>query len=102
MSFIEKVYAQGWGAQPVPSGTQIGTGNLSTDVGTIVNWFLGFVGLVSVLFIVYGGMLYITSAGDPEKAGKGKTILMYAVIGIVIVALAWTIVNTVITNIVGG
>ena len=71
-------------------------------MGTIVNWFLGFVGLVAVLFIVYGGMLYITSAGDPEKAGKGKTILMYAVIGIVIVALAWTIVNTVITNIVGG
>jgi|SRR3989338_3039906 len=101
MKFIEKAYAQ-LGTQPVPTGTQIGTGDIATDVGTIVNYFLTFTGIIAVLFIVYGGFLYITSAGDPEKAKKGKTILIYSIIGIVIIVLAFSVVNSVIANLAGG
>jgi len=42
----------------------------------------------AVLVIVYGGFLYITAAGDPSKAEKGKTALTLAIIGIVIALIA--------------
>lgn len=62
---------------------------------TIVNFFLGFLGLIAVLMIIYGGVLIVTSAGDPEKAKKGKQILMYAAIGIVIILLSFAFVATI-------
>lgn len=64
---------------------------------TIVNFFLGFLGLIAVLMIIYGGVMIVTSAGDPAKADKGKKILTYAAIGIVIILLSFAFVSTVLT-----
>ena len=64
---------------------------------TIVNFFLGFLGLIAVLMIIYGGVLVLTSAGNPEGADKGKKILTYAAIGIVIILLSFAFVATVLT-----
>jgi len=61
----------------------------------IVNYFLGFLGFLSVLMVIYGGILYITAAGEEDKAKKGKTIIMYAAIGIIIVLLSFAIINTI-------
>ncbi len=52
-----------------------------------------FLGAVAVGFIIYGGITYITSSGDPQKAMKAKRILIYAIVGLVIVLLAFTIEN---------
>lgn len=62
---------------------------------TIVNFFLGFLGLLAVLMVIYGGIMVVTSQGDPEKAGKGKKILLYAAAGIVIILLSFAFVNTI-------
>jgi FtsH-binding integral membrane protein len=62
---------------------------------TIVNYILGFLGVVAVIMIIYGGMLYVTAAGAQEKIDKGKKILMYTVVGIVIIMLSFVIVNAV-------
>jgi uncharacterized YccA/Bax inhibitor family protein len=62
---------------------------------TIVNYLLGFLGLIAVLMIIYGGMLYVTAAGAQEKVDKGKKILMYTIIGIIIIILSFVIVNAV-------
>ena len=64
---------------------------------TIVNFFLGFLGLIAVLMIIYGGVLVLTSASNPEGADKGKKILTYAAIGIVIILLSFAFVATVLT-----
>lgn len=72
-----------------------GANDARTLVLRIVNFFLGFLGLLAVLMIIYGGVLVVTSAGDPEKAGKGKKILLYAAIGILIILLSFAIVSTV-------
>jgi len=63
---------------------------------TILNWFLGFLGFIAVAMVIYGGVLYVTSAGEDEKTGKAKKILLYAIIGIIIIFLSFAIVNTVI------
>ena len=46
--------------------------------------------------IIYGGILYVTSAGNDENVQKAKKILMYAIVGIVVILLSFAIVNTVI------
>jgi len=59
-----------------------------------INYFLGFLGLLATAFIIYGGFLYITSAGDDSSTEKAKKILIYAAIGILIVLISFALVNT--------
>jgi hypothetical protein len=44
--------------------------------------------VIAVIMIVWGGFTYLTAAGDPEKAGKAKTIIVYALVGIAIALFA--------------
>ena len=55
-------------------------------------------GLVAVVFIIIGGVAYITSSGDGNKTKKAKDTIFYAVIGLIICALAFAIVNWVISS----
>jgi len=61
---------------------------LLNTVYTVTNWIFYIMTLVAVLMIVFGGFTYITAAGDPAKAGKGKSILTYAIIGLAIALIA--------------
>lgn len=54
----------------------------------LIQWVVGISGVVAAIFIVVGAWGYITSAGDPNKLQKAKTTILYALIGLVIVALA--------------
>ena len=54
----------------------------------LIQWFGGVAGVVAAIFLVIGGWGYITSSGDSGKLQKAKTTIMYALIGLVIVALA--------------
>ena len=53
-------------------------------------------GVIATAFIIYGGFMYLTSSGDPSKVRKGRQILIYAVIGLVVVLAAAAITNFVI------
>lgn len=74
------------------------TTGLTTLAKTVTKWFSIIVGAVSIVMIIYGGFRYITSGGSSEKVGSAKNTLIYAIIGLVIVALAQLIVNVVITQ----
>ena len=70
-------------------------------VSNAIQWIIGICGIVAAVFIVYGGILYITSSGDPNKTQRAKQTIIYALIGLAIVALAEIItafVSTVINN----
>lgn len=61
----------------------------TTDlVNNLVNWFTAIAGVASAIFLVYGGISYMTSAGDPGKVQKSKQMILYSLIGLAIVALA--------------
>jgi hypothetical protein len=78
------------------------TGVNTTSVGsiakTIVNFFSIIVGATSVIMIIYGGFRYITSGGASDKVGNAKNTLIYAIVGLVIVALAQLIVHFVLAQ----
>jgi hypothetical protein len=79
-----------------------GEGDLKTLVATILNFFLGFLGFVMVVMIIYAGVLYVTSAGNEENVGKAKKILLYCVIGVILIAISYAFVNTLLGAAAGG
>lgn len=68
-------------------------GTLGQNVTTIINYFLGILGLIAVAFLIYSGVLMVTAGGDEGQIEKARKIITYAVIGIVIILLSWTIVT---------
>lgn len=64
-------------------------------ITTIVEYALDLVGIVAVAVLVYGGFLYITSAGNDEGSKKATNTITYAVIGIVVAFAAVVIIRSV-------
>lgn len=60
----------------------------TTTVANAIQWAVGVCGIVAVIFVVYGGVLFITSSGEPSKVQRARQTILYALIGLVIVALA--------------
>lgn len=68
---------------------------------TVEEGFLLFstvIGIIAVVMIIISGIKYITSTGDPASVNSAKNTLLYAVIGLVIAALAQIIVRFVLTQ----
>ena len=86
-----------WEAAPMEESAK---GNINNIVINVINAILGVVGLIAVVMIILGGISYMTSAGDASKVKKGKDTILYGIIGLVIVGLAFAIVNFVIANLI--
>lgn len=71
-------------------------GRVNTIVTAVINLFSLVVGIVAVIMIIIGGLKYITSGGDSGNVTGAKNTILYAVIGLVVVALAQFIVKFVI------
>lgn len=86
---------------PTPAN-DTGTERVNGVITTIVNIFSLIVGIVSVIMIIFGGFKYITSGGDSGKVSEAKNTIIYAVIGLVIVAFAQFIVQFVLDRVTQG
>lgn len=79
------------------------TGNEAGDKVTkiiqlVINVFSLIVGVVSVIMIIIGGLKYITSGGDSGNITGAKNTILYAIIGLVVVALAQVVVKFVLNK----
>lgn len=79
-------------------GTNAGTGGVGLVVRRVVNILSFVVGIAAVIMIIIGGMKYILSAGDSNSINSAKNTILYAIIGLVIVAFAQIIVRFVINQ----
>lgn len=82
---------QGSGATGANTGATIEGG-----LKQVVNVLLFLIGAVSVIVIIIGGIMFTVSAGDAGRAKKAKDTILYAVIGLIIAILAFSIVNFVV------
>ena len=73
-----------------------GPTSASSAVGGILSAVYFWAAVVAVGFIIYGGFQYVLSSGDPGKVRKAKDTLLYSVIGLVVVLIAFVITNFVI------
>ncbi len=74
----------------------LGTADLESTVINIIQWALGFLGLIAVILILYGGFIWMTAGGNEDKVATAKKIITAAVIGLIIILLAWAIVTFVV------
>lgn len=79
----------------------LGTADLPTTVASIIRTILGFLGIVAVVIILFGGFKWMTSGGNEDKVGEAKKLIISGIIGLVIVISAFAIASFVITQIAG-
>ncbi len=72
---------------------------VNTILTTVINIFSVVVGFVAVVMIIIGGLKYITSSGDSGNVTGAKNTILYAIIGLVVVALAQIIVHFVLQKV---
>lgn len=73
--------------------------SLSKTLGNIIDIMSIIVGIVAVIMIIISGFRYITSGGDSNQIGSAKNTFIYALVGLIIVALAQTIVKFVLSKV---
>lgn len=83
------------------SSTGQGTETVNGIVATVVNMLSVLVGVVAVIMIIWGGMRYVTSGGDSGKVTTAKNTIIYALLGLVVVALSQFIVKFVLAKVTG-
>ena len=79
-----------------------GTDQIQRIVTMVINIFSVVVGIVAVIMIIYGGFKYITSGGDSGNITSAKNTIVYAIIGLVVVALAQFIVKFVLDKVISS
>lgn len=62
-------------------------------------WILGIVGSLALLMFVYGGFMFLISAGSSDKVSKAKTIITAAVVGLIIVFSSYLIIQFVLKTV---
>ena len=90
-ALLKEIYdVLGASGAPTPNRT------LSQIIIETIKVLSGFVGGISVLMLVIGGIMYITSAGDGTKADTAKNIIQYAIIGLIVALMSLIVVTQVI------
>lgn len=87
-------------------GAVSGSGNdCSSDVSlteivrNVINIFSIIIGIVAVIMIMVGGFRYITAAGDSSRLSGARNTIVFAIVGLVVAALAQVIVRFVLSNV---
>lgn len=79
-------------------GNLSGVGGINKLVQDGLGIMLGVSGLISLVYIVIGGIKYTQSSGDSGKADKAKNTIVYALIGLIVSILGYSIVSLIMTR----
>jgi hypothetical protein len=84
------------------SCSEAGAGTTVNEViGVVVNILSFVVGIVAVIMIIVAGFKYVTSGGDSSNVQSAKNTIMYAIVGLIIVAMARAITGFVLDRVAG-
>lgn len=82
-----------------PAGSKII--NPNTSIGDIVSFLVTFIIVISflaaLLYVVIGAFQWITSGGDKQKVADARNHIIAAIIGLIVIALSFVIINVVMT-----
>lgn len=92
-SFLKEIAGVlGWGAI---DAAIVAAPTLSSLALKVLNFLLSIIGVLAIIMLVIGGLIYLTAAGDENKAETGKKIVTYAVVGVGVALAALVIVTQV-------
>ncbi len=81
-----------------PTNKDPNASNPNVLIGKIINAVLGIVGSLALIMFIYGGFTWMLAAGNQEKVQKGKDILIWATIGLIVIFSAYALVKFVFTG----
>ncbi len=76
--------------------------DLQTSVIKIINYLFLFLGLALLVIIIYSGVKIIFSDGDEEAVTGARTTIMYAILGVAVIVLSYTLVDFIANVATGG
>jgi hypothetical protein len=82
------------GTIPIDTGVSEST-SLITTISIIINWALGFIGIVIFIIFLFAGFEYATAGGDQGKAESAQKRITNAIIGLIIIFFVFVASNTI-------
>ena len=67
-------------------------------IGQVLNSIFGIVGSLALAMFVYGGLIWMTSSGNPEKVKKGRDVLVWSAIGLFVIFSSYALVRVVLSS----
>jgi len=82
---------------PAPFNILCGLGSSQTVIGATVNLLFVVAIIIAVIFLIYGGIRWIMSKGEKEKVEESRNHVVAAIVGLIMILLAYFIINLVIS-----
>jgi hypothetical protein len=76
-----------------------GGADVSHVLRTVIDLLSVIGGAIAIIMIIIGGIKYVTSSGDANAVSSAKNTVIYAIVGLIIIAIAQTIVRFVLTHV---
>lgn len=80
------------------AGYDTGQTGVNPIISTVIQVALSFLGVIFLILIIYGGILWMTAGGNQEKLSKAHSLIRSAIIGLIIVvgayAISWFVIST--------
>jgi len=83
----------GFGQVEAPPNVPSGVNAPSNIIQASLNLLTIFGAIVTLIFIIYGGILWVTSQGDKQRLDKARRTITFSIIGLIIMVLAFVIVQ---------
>ena len=100
--FFAPLFISAQGGLVPCKGTDCTFCDLIKLVENIVNFLWSLAAVVAGAMLVYGGFIMMTAGGDQGKVKEGKGIITQALIGFIIMFVAWILINLVLSVIATG
>ncbi len=89
-------------AAPVGLVNPLGTSDPREILGRIIQGILGLTGAIALIMFIFGGLMFLTAGGNDAQISKAKKVLIFAMLGIIIIAAAFVATNTLFTAVTTG
>jgi Zn-dependent protease with chaperone function len=100
MPLITKAAELNLGLEEVEREIALPSEDIRVVITRIINVAMGFLGIVAVLIILWGGFTWMTAGGNEEKVGEAKKIITAGIIGLIIVISSYAIARFVVQSLV--
>ncbi len=95
---FSNISANGCGGNTNLDNAGPGGAGVGGTIKKVINFMSVLVAAIAVIMVIWGGFKYVTSGGDSNNVSSAKSTIIYALVGLVIVALAQFIVQFVLKN----
>lgn len=80
--------------------TGLGARDPRDIIAAVINVLLGFLGIIAVILILFGGFKWMTAAGNEDKVAEAKKLMAAGVIGLIIILAAFALATFILNNLI--